>query len=205
MSLNEGLLLWINHGWAHPLLDHFFTWVSERGSFSYPMLAILLLDSVRRQGGSGLRLWLALALTLALGDILGNFLKALWAEPRPCFAMYEMLRSVGSLQASPCGDALSGMPSNHALNFFIAAVFVGFATPWRAWKLTLFATAILVSLSRIYLGKHYPDQVLIGASMGIALGAVAAWTACRYEISIRRYSKGPQLSHEPGRQATDAS
>ncbi|HAY28923.1 MAG TPA: phosphatase PAP2 family protein, partial [Candidatus Accumulibacter sp.] len=49
----------------------------------------------------------------------------------------------------------SGMPSNHALNFCTVATFIALATPWRVWRNGLFISAVLVGLSRIYLGKHY--------------------------------------------------
>lgn len=178
--MDERLLLWINQAWAHPLLDALFWWVSQRPWFSLPLAALLLGDGVRRCGWkAGGRLFLVLAVTVAVGDVLGNLLKGWFAEPRPCLILHEQLRSVGRTVSGPCGVELSGMPSNHALNFAAAATFIALATPWRSWRNVLFITAVLVGLSRIYLGKHYPSQVLAGVLVGAMVGWLAAWLATR--------------------------
>jgi len=41
-GLDTELLIWINMGWAHPWLDIFFIWISERETFSLPLTGILL-------------------------------------------------------------------------------------------------------------------------------------------------------------------
>ncbi|MBL8251145.1 MAG: phosphatase PAP2 family protein [Candidatus Competibacter sp.] len=178
--MDERLLLWINQGWGHPALDGVFWWLSQRFWFAFPLAALLLYDSVRRRGRDGARLFVLLALTVACGDVLGGFLKDGFAEPRPCQALFEQLRALGGALAERCGTALNGMPSNHALNFFAAATFVAIATPWRGWRIGLFVCAVLVGLSRIYLGKHYPSQVVAGAWVGTLVGAFGAWLALRY-------------------------
>ena len=126
-----------------------------------------------------------LALTVVVGDLLGGFLKDAFAAPRPCQAMFEELRALGGAVAERCGKAPNGMPSNHAINFFAAATFIALATPWRRWRIGLFACAVLVGLSRIYLGKHYPSQVLAGALVGALVGALGAWLASRYPTVFR--------------------
>ena len=178
--MDERLLLWINQGWAHPFLDGLFWWVSQRGWFALPLAGLLFYDRVRRYGSASIKLFLLLALTVASGDLLGGVLKDLFDAPRPCQAIFEQLRGLNGPLASPCGSALKGMPSNHAINFFAAATFVAFATSWRGWRSGLFLIAILVALSRIYLGKHYPSQVLAGAAIGGLIGGLGAWLTIRY-------------------------
>ncbi|HCK81173.1 MAG TPA: phosphatase PAP2 family protein [Candidatus Competibacter sp.] len=178
--MDERLLLWINQGWGQPLLDGLFWWVSQRLWFALPLALILLYDSVRRRGRGGLRGFLVLVATVAAGDVLGDLLKEWFAEPRPCQAIFEQLRALGGAVADRCGTALNGMPSNHAINFFAAASFVAIAAPRCGWRVGLFAVALLVGLSRIYLGKHYPSQVLAGAAIGVAVGGLGAWLVVRY-------------------------
>ena len=182
--MDERWLLWINQDWAHPFLDGLFWWMSERLWFAVPLAAMLLYFSVRQCGPAGARLFLAMALTVGAGDLLGNQLKSWFAEPRPCYVMHEQLRSVGHGEPRQCGPSATGMPSNHALNFFAAATFVTLATPWRGWRLFLFAVAVLVGLSRIYLGKHFPSQVLAGALIGATVGWLGAWLALRYRAVL---------------------
>ena len=178
--MDERILLWINQGWGNVLFDGLFWWVSQRPEFAYPLALLLLYDCSRREGRAGARLFLVLLLTITVGDLLGHLLKDLFAMPRPCQAIFEQLRALGGGVVRRCGDKPNGMPSNHALNFTAAAVFVLWTLPWRRWRLGLVALAVLVGLSRIYLGKHYPSQVLAGALIGLVLGTLAAWLAIRY-------------------------
>ncbi len=68
------------------------------------------------------------------------------------------------------------MPSNHALNSFAATAFLFVTRPaWKGWRLFLLVSAILVALSRIYLAKHFPSQVVMGAAIGTLWGLAAAW------------------------------
>ncbi len=181
--MDESVLLWINQDWAHPLLDGLFWWVSQRSSFAFPLIALLLCDSIRRSGWAGARLFLAMAITVGVSDALGNLLKDLFAEPRPCYVIYEQLRHWSGL-IHQCGAAKTGMPSNHTINFFAAATFIALTTTWQRWRLGLFTIALLVGLSRIYLGKHYPGQVLSGAIIGIIMGGLGASLAYRYRIQL---------------------
>lgn len=190
-------MLWINQGWAHPMLDGLLWWVSQRSWFALPLAAILLYDSVRRWGPAGGRWFLLLAITVACGDVLGNLLKGWFAEPRPCQVVFEQLRALTGEVATRCGVDPNGMPSNHAINFFAAATFVARATPWRGWRVGLFAVAVLVGLSRVYLGKHYPSQVLAGAAIGVAVGWLGAWLAMHYRVILGLLPIGEASSPRP--------
>ena len=144
--MDERILLWINQGWGNALFDGLFWWVSQRPEFTYPLALLLLYDCSRREGRAGARLFLVLLLTITVGDLLGHLLKDLFAMPRPCQAIFEQLRALGGGVLRRCGDKPNGMPSNHALNFTAAAVFVLWTLPWRRWRLGLVALAVLVGL-----------------------------------------------------------
>jgi len=171
--MDESVFLGINQGWANPLLDALFGWVSQRPAFAFPLLALILVLLWRRMGAAGVRLWCLLLAVIVLGDLLGNLLKHLLLQPRPCSELAGQVRLVEAPFAVGCNPKPHGMPSNHALNFFVTAMFTaGMLRSWR-WGLALGAVAVLVGLSRIYLGVHYPSQVLAGAMLGIGLGALA--------------------------------
>lgn len=86
----------------------------------------------------------------------------------------------------PGGDALvavpasSSFPSGHAATAFAAAAAVGFVYP--RLRLPMFVLAALVALSRVYLGVHYPADVLAGALLG--LGVV--WALSRVSARVAR-------------------
>jgi undecaprenyl-diphosphatase len=59
-------------------------------------------------------------------------------------------------------------PSGHAAASFVAAYLLSKKDKKRAW--VYYVVALLISFSRIYLGKHYPSDVLAGALIGTLIG-----------------------------------
>src|SRR5689334_6122802 len=82
------------------------------------------------------------------------------------------------------------MPSGHAMNAFAGAVLLGSIVPRARWA--LLALACAVALSRVYLGVHFPSDVLAGAALGAAIGAAVAWLLPRAEDVVSR--RGPRWS-----------
>lgn len=171
MNPDTQLLLWINHAWAGGVADAVFTLLSDKQGFAFPLLIVLLADAVRREGRGGLRWWLLLVVLIALADALGAQLKEAFAEARPCFLIPDQLRLP---DGKVCTADNHGMPSNHALNFAATWLFVRLTTPWRFWHWALGLAALGVMLSRVYLGVHYPSQVVFGAGVGLAVAMLAA-------------------------------
>lgn len=75
------------------------------------------------------------------------------------------------------------MPSGHAMNAFAGAVLLAAVVPRARWP--LLALAVLIGLSRVYLGVHFPSDVIAGAILGAAIGAAAAWLLRRGERLLR--------------------
>lgn len=185
--MDEALLLWINHAWAHPLLDVFFGILTSRRAFALPLAVLLLLLFVWRWRKSGVHLWLVMLLVAGTGDLMGNFLKHTFAQPRPCYVLAEQVRQLNYLPGESCGASLNGMPSNHALNGFAVAAFLTIVLRRRSWSAALFAIAALVALSRVYLAKHYPSQIAAGAVVGALWGFAAAWLGLKYLPFMHRF------------------
>ncbi|MHB1399698.1 MAG: phosphatase PAP2 family protein [Trichloromonadaceae bacterium] len=117
-------------------------------------------------GGLAERLAVAAGLLAALGSVaLFMAVKNLIGRPRPCDAW----SGVTSLMTAP--DRFS-FPSGHTMTAF--AVFAAFA-PFLPSSILLFLPlAVLIGLSRVFLGLHYPSDVLVGAVLGSTLGHLAA-------------------------------
>jgi len=180
-GLDLPIMLTINPGWSHPALDPFFIWVSGRSNFSTPLMLIILIALVWKFRLAGLKLWGVFIATLIVGDAVGSLLKDLFSQPRPCAEIFELILQPKRVQGGDCGARATGMPSNHTLNFVIAAVFLGLSLKKWPWVgLTLAAIALSVSISRIYLGAHYPGQVLLGASIGVLIGLLSYRLSARY-------------------------
>lgn len=113
--------------------------------------------------------WRILIFTVALMgaiDILNHeFLKDFFARPRPCQALKEIKLLVN------CPNSFS-FPSTHTMSIFGISVFLSIYYP--RWTGLLAALSILIGLSRIYIGVHYPLDVLGGAIIG-TLCALLFW------------------------------
>lgn len=113
---------------------------------------------------------LCLVLGLAIGAtdlVTYQILKPAVARPRPCYA----LKSV-HLGTSRCGSDY-GFPSNHAANAMAAAVVLSVYFKRRRARCLFFGAAAFVGLSRVYLGVHYPLDVMSGFAVGGAIGWLA--------------------------------
>ena len=97
------------------------------------------------------------------GAAVGNVLKNIFNRPRPPVVDSH----VHALIAVPANPS---MPSGHAISAFACASILGFFAP--RLRFLLFSIASLIAISRVYLGVHYPSDVLIGAAIGIGVGAL---------------------------------
>jgi undecaprenyl-diphosphatase len=121
-----------------------------------------------RFGGKALRTVVIAWLALALSDGIGHLcLKPLLDRRRPCYAL-----PVGTVrQLLPAADSGS-MPSLHAANAFAFALPI--ALCWSSAGVAACALALLIGVSRIYVGVHWPSDVLVGALWGAAV-SLAMW------------------------------
>jgi undecaprenyl-diphosphatase len=117
-------------------------------------------------------------------DLLALVLKGVFDRPRPVAAI-------------PAADPLVGVsghsfPSGHAATAFAGAVALSFL--WRRAAPLFFLLAAAIACSRVYVGVHYPADVLVGAVLGAAVGIawVAALTSPRLSgATPRRSGAGP--------------
>ncbi len=190
-GLDSQLLLIINNGLAAPILDRVMIELSSHGYILFlPYVFYLLIRGWSGQTGAGSSLLrhasqivLLSICSFFLADALADMLKPVFARVRPCQAV-QGLRFVVR-----CPHSFS-MPSGHAISSFAAATAFfylprNFVPLFARWYPLVLAAS--VALSRVYLGVHYPSDVMVGA----ALGSVVAFLVClMYE---RSHSK--QLPH----------
>jgi membrane-associated phospholipid phosphatase len=107
------------------------------------------------------------AVSYLAAEGLSTLLKGVFDRPRPSVVD----PAVHPLVAVPHNGS---MPSTHAAGAFAAALAVGLVHPRLRWP--LLALAALIALSRVWLGVHYPTDVIAGAALGAAI-ALVLWRA----------------------------
>jgi undecaprenyl-diphosphatase len=165
VSLDRALFALINQTLAWPPLDGVFLVITHKCFYlGAGVLTALYLPARYRR--PGLYCVIAAAAAAALSDVTAvRLLKPLFARARPPFAL-ETVRLLLPHQApSPA------FPSAHAANTF-AFAFVVF-TEYKRVGAALFAGALVVSYSRVYVGVHYPLDILGGAAWGVFVGVCA--------------------------------
>jgi undecaprenyl-diphosphatase len=165
------LLLKINRTWQHPVLDDLALFVRE-ALLHVPLYVFLAFFMILNFGKRGLW-WVVAGLALAgVSDFLSSHvIKEIFDRPRPCRdpVMAHHIRML----AQRCGMNGSFI-SSHASNHFAAAMFIsGTMRPLgRGWSL-FFVWAAVIAYAQVYVGVHYPSDVICGAIFGCLLGKVA--------------------------------
>ena len=103
-----------------------------------------------------------LFVALLIGIALTLLLKMVIARPRP-----EDIMNVGFWASA----TFSSFPSDHASTAFVMFGIIGHHL--KKWKLWLYLLAVLIAVSRVYLGVHFPTDVLAGAFLGILVSQFA--------------------------------
>ena len=158
------------NGLHSPFFDEWMYWVSEKWVWIPLYLLVLYAVWHRLNPRQMLLFALSIGLLVLLTDQLASGLLKPWiGRYRPCRDEADLDFMVHIVRGH-CGGAY-GFASSHAANFFGLAVFVAqfFRRPW-IWA-TALGLASLTAYSRVYLGVHYPGDVLVGA----LIGALAGW------------------------------
>ena len=142
-----------------------------------PMYAAVLFAVVRNYRW---RQTLAVLVCVALAITIADQVCATLIRPEVCRLrpsnpanpLSEMVHIVGGYRGGSYG-----FPSCHAANSFALASFLILLFANRKLSLFIFAWAVLNSYSRVYLGVHYPGDLLVGAIIGTAAGLAMAFAA----------------------------
>ena len=143
--------------------------------------------------------WGLVLATLLTDPLCHQVLKPFFARARPC----QTLEAIAALEK--CGTGFS-LPSNHAANgMSLALAALLLWRPQLKIGLPVLAFGMCVGLSRVFVGVHYPSDVLLGWLVGGVCGAVAAWIvrwnvhgASANQEGIRQIDREPTTGAEIG-------
>lgn len=153
----------VNDGMANPVFDLLLPFLTEVRNFYVPY-AILFIFLIWKGGRRGVQCALLLAIAVAIADPLSSrVIKEEVLRLRPCHVLDAVRLLV------PCGAGKS-FPSSHAVNNFAAAIIIGYFFP-KSLPYAL-AFAAVIAFSRVYVGVHYPGDVLGGAMIGAGVAGI---------------------------------
>ncbi len=166
--MDKAIFNFVNHGMQNRIFDRLMPLISDF-KWWIPIVIIIFAWLIRKNPKRGGLILLVTAVSVTASDFINHrVLKELFARIRPCHVLPDVHLLSG------CSDSLS-FPSSHAVNAFVLGAVIGLSEK----KLLPFciAASALVAFSRVYLGVHYPSDVIAGALIGAAIGFGAYKTA----------------------------
>lgn len=174
----------INHGGVSGFFDWLMPMLSDDGRFKIPFLLVFLAMMVFGKSRARTAALLVIPLIALSDQLSSNLIKHAVERIRPCHVLPDVRLLAG------CSGSFS-MPSSHAANSAAAAVHFALAYPRLAIPLGLFAFG--VGYSRVYVGVHYPSDVLVGFLVGVVSALVIryAYRGGRHVVHRRIQRSAP--------------
>jgi undecaprenyl-diphosphatase len=176
--LDQQLFLFLNAA-NSPFWDNVMSFLSMRVVWAPLYLAILIYLGIKYKR----KFWiiiLFIILAVVLADRTSAIIKNAVDRPRPCHE--SSIQGLVHMVNGMCGG-MYGFVSSHAANSFNVALLSLMFIKRRWFSVSILIWASAVSYSRIYLGVHYPGDVLCGA----ILGALIGWSVYKcYEATDKR-------------------
>ena len=149
----------LNTQWTCRLLDVVMPFLTDFDHWRVPVILLVLVGLTRGGGDTRVGLLFAVLAVAATDQLSSSVAKSIFARARP----FDVLQNVRQLV-----DAHGySFPSSHAANTFAAGTFLSLRFPrWRP----VLVIPVLVAYSRVYVGVHYPSDVLGGAILGAGMG-----------------------------------
>jgi undecaprenyl-diphosphatase len=188
--LDTVLFLFLNHTIANPLFDAVFPAITNGAFWVIPGVAaaLVFLYFQKRRGALVLAL---MVVTVSVSDpVCNRVIKQLVPRLRPC---NESVHIDGGRFLIGRKDSRS-FPSSHAMNMFAQAMLLTLLYRRKWVGMTAFCFAALIGFSRIYVGVHWPFDVLAGAVFGMIVGGLVYYA---YVFASRKLIKACPLADAP--------
>lgn len=177
IELDKELLLFLN-SFHTPWLDPVMFWITKT-LFWLPLYLFLLFLVFKNFKKDAWIVLIGIAIAILLADqITASIMKPFFARLRP--SREPSLQGLVHLVDGYTGGKY-GFASSHAANTFATALFFWLLFKERyRWVWVLFVWAVVMTYSRIYLGVHYPGDIIVGMLIGLG----AAWAGFKIQQRI---------------------
>ncbi|MBC8322280.1 MAG: phosphatase PAP2 family protein [Candidatus Marinimicrobia bacterium] len=179
-SIDTALFYFFNGKLSNPIFDFIMPIITNQDYWAIPIL--ILVFGLIFKGGSRGKITAALLIlsVVATDSISAQFIKPMIGRLRPSHTFIESI----NLLVHKGGKY--SFVSNHAANMFCAAAVITYF--YSKWKYILFALAAIVAFSRVYVGVHYPGDVIFGGlfGFGIAWVVISLWVI----VKMREIKRG---------------
>jgi undecaprenyl-diphosphatase len=187
VAFDKWLFHLINQRTANPVFDAVMPVITDRAQFIVPLVVLWLFISWRAGKKGRIVAALTLLIVAASDQISAHVLKPIFSRTRPPYALESVRLLVDTTRSF-------SFPSAHASNSFAVASFVSSFYPRT--KIALYIVAALLAYSRVYVGVHFPSDVLGGAALGLVLGCCGAIIA-RRSLHLERFEPRPSPNERP--------
>lgn len=172
IEIDKLLFIFINQNLVNSFCDSFMPILTDWDKTTVGRIIIFLsVTLIAFKGGTKGRILLVLlVITVVISDQLNSsIIKKIIERPRPCHIVDGTMVVDQIRLLVHCGSGFS-FPSSHATNYFAAATLISFFYTKTNWL--FFALASSIAFSRVYIGVHYPADVLAGALEGTLIAFI---------------------------------
>jgi len=188
-----GLLLLLSLGKAGSFIDlnpyhqstlnTIFVWITFMGDGTFSVIVIVLF-LVRRRWSAATQVTAAFLLSALLAQIL----KIVFSMPRPMQFFPPGTYPYFIKDVTHLGFA--SFPSGHTTSIFALVTMLALFTPNQRAKLAYLLAGVLVGYSRIYLGQHFLNDVLMGSCIGMIVALLVHWLFVEKLQSLPVFARG---------------
>lgn len=167
--LDIKIFYFINHVFKNVAFDFLMPILTEMGSVTFTFCIGLLCLFFRKKEIKVTGVFLLAA--AFIGNYVVASLKDTFMVLRPFAALKDVYNLIGAGGYS--------FPSGHASNAFLSATILSLQV---RRKIFIYLLALTVAFSRVYLGVHYPSDIIAGAALGLAIGCLFVFLYRKLEI-----------------------